>query len=116
MTFKAYADQTSTYLVSGGRYDNLLANFQEKSEPAIGLGIDVTLIAQLLERSAPRDQAKPTLVFCRLADWPTFAKRYGGDPAYEACLADSLVAARTQAAATVQQLKVMNEEGDLIDA
>lgn len=116
VTFKAYADKTSTYLVSGGRYDNLLANFQEKSEPAIGLGIDVTLIAQLLERSAPRDQAKPTLVFCQLADWPTFAKRYGGDPAYEACLADSLVAARTQAAATGQQLKVMNEEGDLIDA
>ncbi|MDN3536542.1 hypothetical protein QPX96_00100 [Limosilactobacillus fermentum] len=31
-----------------------------------------------MERSAPRDQAKPTLVFCQLADWPTFAKRYGG--------------------------------------
>lgn len=105
MTFKAYADQTSTYLVSGDRYDNLLANFQEKSEPAIGLGIDVTLIAQLLERSAPRDQAKPTLVFCQLADWPTFAKRYGGDPAYEACLADSLVAAAPKQRQPASNLK-----------
>ncbi|MEM5032815.1 hypothetical protein AAEZ42_12080 [Limosilactobacillus fermentum] len=49
----------------------------------------------------------------RLAD---LCQALRGDPAYEACLADSLVAARTQAAATGQQLKVMNEEGDLIDA
>lgn len=47
LTFRGFSQAGAGYLFSGGRYDQLLANFQTKSEPAVGMGLDVDLLTEL---------------------------------------------------------------------
>lgn len=51
ITFKGYVDDASEYIVSGGRYDRLLANFQEQAECAVGMGFDVDVLTQVAQYS-----------------------------------------------------------------
>jgi ATP phosphoribosyltransferase regulatory subunit len=51
LTFKVYVEDAGARVGSGGRYDNLTANFG-KSEPAVGFVVDLDALAGLL---LPRD-------------------------------------------------------------
>jgi ATP phosphoribosyltransferase regulatory subunit len=50
ITFKIYIDGAGARVGSGGRYDNLTANFG-KSEPAVGFVLDLDALAGLLSRN-----------------------------------------------------------------
>lgn len=60
LTFKIYVEGAGARVGSGGRYDNLTANFG-KAEPAVGFVLDLDALAGLLSRingSTPADQSK----------------------------------------------------------
>lgn len=47
IVMKGYVEKTTgAYLISGGRYNRLLANFQSQLEPAVGLGINIDALAE----------------------------------------------------------------------
>src|SRR5699024_10818531 len=48
-------------------YDNLLANFQAQSEPAVGMGIDIDLLTDLCVKKF--DRISKTLVFSSIENW-----------------------------------------------
>ena len=46
IVMKGYVEKTTgAYLISGGRYNRLLANFQSQLEPAVGLGLNIDALA-----------------------------------------------------------------------
>ena len=61
LTFKIYVEGAGTRVGSGGRYDNLTANFG-KAEPAVGFVLDLDALADLLlsriNGATPADQSK----------------------------------------------------------
>ena len=61
LTFKIYVEGAGARVGSGGRYDNLTANFG-KAEPAVGFVLDLDALAGLLlsriNGSTPADQSK----------------------------------------------------------
>lgn len=67
LTFKGFSKAGSGYLFSGGRYDKLLANFQDVSESAVGMGIDIDLITDLLVNKRKTKQKK--LIYFKEDQW-----------------------------------------------
>lgn len=67
LTFRGFAKSGEDYIFSGGRYDNLLANFQAQNEPAVGMGIDIDLLTDLCVKKFNR--IPKTLVFSSIKNW-----------------------------------------------
>ncbi|KRL04112.1 ATP phosphoribosyltransferase regulatory subunit [Liquorilactobacillus hordei] len=56
ITFKGFIESISEYVFSGGRYDQLLENFQEQAEPAVGMGIDLEILADFSDISIQKEK------------------------------------------------------------
>jgi len=105
--FKAYMAQINNYVISGGRYDQLLANFQQKSEAAVGLGINIDLLTKL---SNPPLAEKNKLVFAPLQAYPTALKLVNENDNYSLALADNLAGAKQEAATAGMDLITIGGE------
>ncbi|MFC6324183.1 ATP phosphoribosyltransferase regulatory subunit [Companilactobacillus baiquanensis] len=66
LTFRGFYQDGNDYLFSGGRYDKLLANFQDQTEPAVGMGIDIDLIANLI---TPKQKSQKTMIYFNKDQW-----------------------------------------------
>ena len=67
LTFRGFAKSGEDYIFSGGRYDNLLANFQAQNEPAVGMGIDIDLLTDLCVKKI--NHLPKILVFGSIENW-----------------------------------------------
>lgn len=99
--FKAYADRSNEYVISGGRYDRLLADFRKQPEASVGLGINIDLLASLSDKQAAK---KNKLVFAKLDDYPAALKLVNENPDYSLAVAKSLDDAKKEAAAAGMEL------------
>lgn len=63
IVFKGYLPNASRNVISGGRYDRMLESFQEEPEPAVGMGIELSFLSELLKDRMPRTKTLPTLVY-----------------------------------------------------
>ncbi len=90
-TFQAFTKDSNDYLFSGGRYDNLLKNFQNLKKPAVGLAFDIDVLAKHL--SLPREK-KHTLIYFRSDQWKEAEKKVQEIPNSSLCLSNSLVEAK----------------------
>ncbi|MHA8138154.1 ATP phosphoribosyltransferase regulatory subunit [Lactobacillaceae bacterium Scapto_B20] len=93
--FSLYTKQATNYLCSGGRYDNLLKDFQQQLEPAVGMGFDIDAIVELLN---PKPAERPTLIYFAADQWQQAQALLNELPNASLCLADSLAQAKTIAA------------------
>ncbi|KRK79264.1 ATP phosphoribosyltransferase regulatory subunit [Companilactobacillus nodensis] len=67
LTFRGFSKDGAGYLFSGGRYDKLLANFQDQTESAIGMGIDIDVIADLaLQKKTKKTK---TMIYFNNSQW-----------------------------------------------
>lgn len=98
LTFKGFSKAGSGYLFSGGRYDKLLANFQDMTESAVGMGINIDLLTDLIERK-PTVQKK--LLYFKPDQWQAAEKVLQQTPNSILSLSDNLDDARKEA----QQLR-----------
>lgn len=114
ITFKGYVDTVSSYLVSGGRYDQLLANFQEQPECAVGMAFDVDALTGLTDLA---DMVRTKgLLFYTEDQWPQAVKILSKETQLGAALSDSLKGAREEAHNQGLDLYVLTEEGVSLDA
>lgn len=95
LTFRGYSQAGAGYLFSGGRYDQLLANFQAKTEPAVGMGVDVDLLTELALSQAPT--APRQLIYFDPQQWSQAETWLARTPNASLSLANSLAAARVEA-------------------
>jgi len=96
LTFRGYSQAGAGYLFSGGRYDQLLANFQANSEPAVGMGLDLDLLTELALK-----QAVPTprqLIYFNADQWSQAERLLAKYQQASLSLADNLADAQTEAA------------------
>lgn len=67
LTFRGFSKDGAGYIFSGGRYDKLLANFQDQSESAVGMGINIDLITDLvLDKNI---KTKKTVIYFDKSNW-----------------------------------------------
>lgn len=66
LTFRGFYQDGNGYLFSGGRYDKLLANFQDQTEPAVGMGIDIDMLTDLI---VPDEKAVKTMIYFKRNQW-----------------------------------------------
>lgn len=87
ITFQAYSDKSSSYLFSGGRYDHLLAHFQDTPIAAIGLGVDVDRLVEIKQA----DQAAPSMTYIYFDDsqWDLAEQKLAELDHAQLCLADT---------------------------
>lgn len=115
VTFKAYLPTESAYLVSGGRYDKLLNTFQAQQVPAVGMGIDLDLLAQLvIEKDQPGRQVKKQL-YCETKQLKQALAIVEQTPDLTLSLATSLQAARLLAKRKGEKLQILTDKGELVD-
>lgn len=67
LVFRGYIDGSGEAVLSGGRYDGLLKNFSY-AVPAIGFGVRIDLIAQVLNRRRPPEREPFYLLFAAWED------------------------------------------------
>ncbi|MBW1606414.1 ATP phosphoribosyltransferase regulatory subunit [Lactobacillus sp. Sy-1] len=111
--FKGYTARSSTYVISGGRYDKLLANLNAKTEPAVGLGINIDALAAITDVE-PLTQ-RPVFVYAKLAEMSEIAPIIEANSNYSLALADSQSEAKAQADAAGATLKVWKPGEGLIE-
>ena len=96
IVMKGYVEKTTgAYLISGGRYNRLLANFQSQLEPAVGLGINIDALAEATALKPVKKQ--PVFVYAPfelLGQAAALVEKHGN---YSLALADSLQEAQQQA-------------------
>lgn len=95
LTFRGYSQAGAGYLFSGGRYDQLLANFQAKNEPAVGMGLDVDLLTALA--LSPVATTPMQLIYFEPEQWPQAEALLAKTPRAQLSLAPDLVAAQAEA-------------------
>ncbi|BDZ31496.1 ATP phosphoribosyltransferase regulatory subunit [Lactiplantibacillus sp. WILCCON 0030] len=95
LTFRGYSQAGAGYLFSGGRYDQLLANFQAKNEPAVGMGLDVDLLTTLALSQAPA--AIQQLIYFEPQQWRQAERLLAKTPQAQLSLASDLPTARAEA-------------------
>lgn len=109
IVMKGYVEKTtSTYLISGGRYNRLLANFQSQLEPAVGLGINIDALAEAAALKPVKKQ--PVFVYAPfelLGQAAALVEKHGN---YSLALADSLQEASQQAQTAGAKLVVLDAE------
>ncbi|MCI1699865.1 ATP phosphoribosyltransferase regulatory subunit [Liquorilactobacillus nagelii] len=113
LTFKVFMKNISDYLFSGGRYDQLLKNFQSQLEPAVGMGIDIDLLVDL-ETLITRNK-KHDLLFFEPDQLATVAQIFQKYPELELSLADDLRHAQRNARNLQVKLYRLNAKGELED-
>ncbi|MBZ9687175.1 ATP phosphoribosyltransferase regulatory subunit [Clostridium estertheticum] len=59
ITFRGYSSEVGTTIISGGRYDNLIAKFGE-AMPAVGFAIDVDNILSVLDKQGNNNEKSRT--------------------------------------------------------
>ena len=95
LTFRGYSQAGAGYLFSGGRYDQLLANFQAKPEPAVGMGLDVDLLTELAGNTTTT--SPQTLIYFNPNQWSQAEAYLARQPQAMLSLAPDLAAARVEA-------------------
>ena len=103
MAFRGFTGKSADYLFSGGRYDNLLTNFQKVKASAVGLAFDVDA---LVERTPLPPEPKQTLIYFDDQQWQLAEQKLAEVPNATLCLAETKQAAK--------QLADSNDS-DLID-
>lgn len=114
LTFRGYVDEVASYIVSGGRYDQLLANFQKEPTCAVGMAFDLDVLSDVAQMEVPK--AKPILVYYEKEAWAKAAAYLVNHPAYSLVLADTLEEAREKAIRENAVLYVVSQEGVSEDA
>lgn len=95
LTFRGFSKAGSGYLFSGGRYDKLLANFQDVSESAVGMGINIDLITDLVvNKTKPK---KKQLIYFKTNQWQEAESLLKGTPGGILSLSDNLNNAQIEA-------------------
>ncbi|MQS51837.1 ATP phosphoribosyltransferase regulatory subunit [Companilactobacillus mishanensis] len=112
LTFKGFSKAGAGYLFSGGRYDKLLANFQDVSESAVGMGIDIDLITDLAVGSMPKVNKK--LIYFEDSQWEKAESELSKTPNATLSLSDNLKDAKEEAEKMNAELVDMTE-GETID-
>lgn len=107
LIFRGYSQAGAGYLFSGGRYDQLLANFQAKSEPAVGMGLDVDLLTELALTQAPATPQQ--LIYFEPQQWSQAEALLVKSTQGQLSLAPDLQTARVEAAALGAQLIDLTE-------
>lgn len=95
LVFKAYVDGLSEYIMSGGRYDKLLANFKEEPEKAVGMGLDIDLLTSLVQ--VDMDADVNGYIYFTDATWTDALALMETYPNYKLALTESLEKAKKQA-------------------
>lgn len=112
LTFKGFSKAGSGYLFSGGRYDKLLANFQDVGESAVGMGINIDLITDLVVTKSEEKQKK--LIFFSADQWPEAEKLLKKTDNGILSLSDTLTQAKEEAKKLNAELINMTE-GEFIE-
>ncbi len=107
MVFRGYTDETTRFVFSGGRYDRLLASFQNTALPAVGLSFDVDAVVAMLPQP---DQPAPTLIYFDDTQWTHAQALQERTANCSLCLADSRKAAAAIAAQTGATLIDLTQE------
>lgn len=109
IVMKGYVEKTTgAYLISGGRYNRLLANFQSQLEPAVGLGINIDALAEATALKPVKKQ--PVFVYAPfelLGQAAALVEKHGN---YSLALADSLQEAQQQAQTAGAKLVALDAE------
>ena len=109
IVMKGYVEKTTgAYLISGGRYNRLLANFQSQLEPAVGLGINIDALAETTALKPVKKQ--PVFVYAPfelLGQAAALVEKHGN---YSLALADSLQEAQQQAQTAGAKLVALDAE------
>ncbi|UQS85924.1 ATP phosphoribosyltransferase regulatory subunit (plasmid) [Nicoliella spurrieriana] len=113
ITFKGYTARSSTYVISGGRYDDLLANFTAKTEPAVGLGINVDALVSIADVELLNQ--RPVFVYANLDKMQQVTHLIEQRSNYSLALADSLQEAKQQAQAAGATLMVWQAGKGLVE-
>ncbi|KRM12355.1 ATP phosphoribosyltransferase regulatory subunit [Paucilactobacillus suebicus] len=92
ITFQAFSAKSSSYLFSGGRYDHLMAHFQNKNVAAIGLGIDIERLVEI--NQAGKQKQQRTFIYFDDAQWDDAEQKLTEIPNSQLCLADNLEQAK----------------------
>ena len=114
VTFAGYVDTVSAYIVSGGRYDQLLANFQEQPEAAVGMAFDIDVLAGVAKTLTQVEEL--SYIYYDAADWAVAAKELVKLPQKSVLLVDSLEEARQIAKEEKRILYIIDEKGVRKDA
>lgn len=115
LTFKGYLANVSEYVVSGGRYDKLLANFKDKEESAVGMGIELDLLARILVQQNQAESRHRVLIYFNTPQLSQAAAIVEQNPDYELCLAATLNNARKVAKLKNARLMILTKRGELLD-
>ena len=109
ITFRGYVDASASYIVSGGRYDQLLSNFQEQPESAVGMAFDVDALTDIatVEVQTP----EKVLVYYDQDQWAKAMMLLEENPGYSVALADTVEKAMKLAKEEEAQLIVVTAEG-----
>ncbi|OFA09531.1 ATP phosphoribosyltransferase regulatory subunit [Lentilactobacillus sunkii] len=97
MAFRGFTDKSAGYLFSGGRYDDLLTNFQNVKTSAVGVAFDVDA---LVERTSLPDDQPGALIFFDSDQWQQAEETLAKVPNSTLCLTDSFESAQQLAAST----------------
>ncbi len=91
MAFRGFTGKSADYLFSGGRYDELLTNFQKVKVSAVGVAFDVDA---LVERADWPVNQQTTLIYFDSEQWQLAEKKLKEIPNSTLCLSQSLAAAK----------------------
>lgn len=105
--FKAYSGQSSDYVISGGRYDDLLTGFQKETVPAVGLGINIDVLAKLWQKP---QGTKNKLVFCQSSNYAKALQLIQQNTGYSLALSADLAGAKKEAAQAGMDLITVGSE------
>lgn len=114
ITFRGYVDGVASYIVSGGRYDQLLANFQEQPECAVGMAFDIDVLTAVAD--IDESQYDKALVYFEQEQWQAARELLESNDEYSVAMADSLEDARKLAKQEGVQLMIVSAEGVKVDA
>ncbi|KRM46377.1 ATP phosphoribosyltransferase regulatory subunit [Lentilactobacillus parabuchneri DSM 5707 = NBRC 107865] len=101
MAFRGFTEQSADYLFSGGRYDDLLTNFQKVKTSAVGVAFDVD---SLVERTALPADTPQSLIFFNDDQWEAAVETLAKTPNSTLCLTNDREAAKRLAASNGSQL------------
>lgn len=114
IVLKGYVEKTTgAYLISGGRYNRLLANFQSEPEPAVGLGINIDALAE--SATIKPTKKRPVFVYASLENLAKAAALIEKHGNYSLALADSLAQAKEQAKIAGAKLIILDEKKGMVE-
>ncbi len=91
MAFRGFTGKSADYLFSGGRYDDLLKNFQKVVVSAVGVAFDIDA---LVERTPIPQEPIQTLIYFNDQQWALAEEKLRETPNATLCLAETAEAAK----------------------